>query len=80
MTIRGRDAGEYKDLDGNTHVSSGKNAGRDLEAAHVYEPTVPLHVVQEEIQKALPDLRSRLAAIIPELIARELRISMEVVL
>ena len=28
MTIRGRDAGEYKDLDGNTHVSSGRNAGR----------------------------------------------------
>ena len=80
MRIRGRDAGDYKDLDGNPQVSSGKNAGRDLEAKPVYEPQIPLHVVQEEIQKALPDLRSRLATVIPELIARELRISMEVVL
>ena len=80
MRIRGRDAGDYKDLDRNPQVSSGKNAGRDLEAKPVYEPQIPLHVVQEEIQKALPDLCSRLATVIPELIARELRISMEVVL
>lgn len=80
MTIRGRDAGEYQDLDGNTHVSSGKNAGKDLEAKPVYSPSVPLHIVQEEIQAELPELRSRIAEIVPELIARELEISMEVAL
>ena len=78
MRIRGRDAGEYSDLDGGTQVSSGRNAGKDLEAKPVYEPQIPLHIIQEEIEKEIPTLRSRIAELVPELIARELSITMDV--
>lgn len=78
MRIRGRDAGEYSDLDGGTQVSSGKNAGKDLEAKPVYETHIPLHIIQEEIEKEIPTLRSRIAELVPELIARELSITMDV--
>lgn len=78
MRIRGRDAGEYSDLDGGTQVSSGRNAGKDLEAKPVYEPQIPLHIIQEEIEKEIPTLRSRIATLVPELIARELSITMDV--
>ena len=80
MRIRGRAAGEYSDLDGNPQVSTGTNAGRDLEAKPVYEPQIPLHVIQEEIEKEIPTLRSRIATLVPELIARELSITMDVTL
>lgn len=78
MRIRGRDAGDYKDLDRNPQVSSGRNAGKDLEAKPVYEPQIPLHIIQEEIEKEIPTLRSRIAELVPELIARELSITMDV--
>ena len=78
MRIRGRDAGDYKDLDRNPQVSSGRNAGKDLESKPVYEPQIPLHVIQEEIEKEIPTLRSRIAELVPELIARELSITMDV--
>ena len=80
MRIRGRDAGEYSDLDGGTQVSSGRNAGKDLEAKPVYEPQIPLHIVHEYIEAEIPTLRSRIATLVPELIARELSITMDVVI
>lgn len=79
MRIRGRNAGEYKDLDGNTHESTGKNAGKDLEIKPVYEPQIPLKIIHEEIQKELPELRSRISLVIPKLIAKALKIDVGVI-
>jgi hypothetical protein len=62
MTIRGRDAGTYYDLDGVAHESSGSNAGKDLELKPVYEgmTMLPLHVIEEECKTALPELYTML--------------------
>ena len=51
--ITGRGEGEYQDLDGNTHYSSGKAIGRNLEAIgkEEYFPSGPLHIIRESIHE-----------------------------
>ena len=51
--VTGRGAGEYQDLDGNTHYSSGKAIGRNLEAIgkEEYFPSGPLHIIRESIHE-----------------------------
>ena len=68
MTIRGRDAGDYTDLDGNIQHSSGANAGKDLEAKPVYPgmTMLPMHIIQEEVHSALPELYSMINAVVAE--------------
>jgi hypothetical protein len=56
MTIRGRDEGEYFDLDGQPQYSSGHNAGKDLELKPVYTVMLPMHVIQFEVESAIPDI------------------------
>ena len=68
MTIRGRDEGDYTDLDGNIQHSTGKNAGRDLEAKPVYPgmTMLPMHIIQEEVHSALPELYSMINDVVAE--------------
>lgn len=49
LAITGREAGEYRDIDGNIHKSTGTLAGVNLEQWHstkVYYPLPPMRVVQ----------------------------------
>ena len=64
MTIRGRDAGEYTDLDGNPQTSTGHAAGRDLELKPVYEgmTMLPARVIETEVEFAKPELYARIQA------------------
>lgn len=68
MTIRGRDAGDYTDLDGNIQHSTGKNAGKDLEAKPVYPgmTMLPMHIIREEVHSALPELYSMINDVVAE--------------
>jgi len=56
MSIRGRDAGAYLDLDGVSHTSTGHSAGKDLELKPVYPVMFPTHVIKETIEAEIPDL------------------------
>jgi len=81
----GRAAGEIVYVpDGTTYESTGKAEGMRLEHQMgnklPYKSQVPLHIVQEEIQKEIPTLREIIATLVPELIARELSITMDVTL
>lgn len=68
MTIRGRDAGDYTDLDGNPQSSTGMNAGKDLEAKPVYPgmTMLPMHIIREEVHSALPELYSMINDVVAE--------------
>ena len=68
MTIRGRDEGDYTDLDGNIQHSTGKNAGKDLEAKPVYPgmTMLPMHIIREEVHSALPELYSMINDVVAE--------------
>ena len=68
--ITGRPAGEYLDLDGNVHVSSGANEGRDLEAKPVYTYMIPMHIIEYEIREVLPDLRAAIAIAVQDEVRR----------
>ena len=61
-TIRGRPAGEYKDLDGETHYSSGRWEGRNLEWK--YPPQEPLHWMQEITDLSKPYIMERLVHVV----------------
>lgn len=76
MTIRGRDAGEYTDLDGNPQHSSGRNAGKSLEAKPVYRgmTMVPMHTIKEQCLSALPELYSMVNDVVATAVAKELTI------
>lgn len=81
----GRAAGETVYVpDGTTYESTGRAEGMRLEHQMgnklPYKSQIPLHIIQEEIQKEIPTLRERIATLIPELIARELSITMDVTL
>lgn len=73
MPIMGRSAGEYKDIDGVEHSSSGKLAGFDLErdGKPEFQPQEPMHVMQEEVTAALPEISESLSAAISKAIADE---------
>lgn len=58
-TIRGRPEGEYVDLDGETHYSSGKWEGRNLEWK--YPPIEPQHWMREIVTLSRPYIYKRLA-------------------
>ena len=61
-TIRGRTAGTYTDLDGGTHESNGRMAGKNLESIlwrgkkHDirFAPTMPMFVIKDEIEFTWP--------------------------
>lgn len=57
-TIRGRPEGEYVDLDGETHYSSGKWEGRNLEWK--YPPIKPQHWMREIVALSKPYILERL--------------------
>jgi hypothetical protein len=82
MPIMGRSEGEYKDLDGNTHKSSGKMAGFDLErdGKSEFQPMIPMHIIEEALKASESDLRTRLNEVIPQLIAQQLQIDFTVTL
>jgi hypothetical protein len=58
-TIRGRPEGEYVDLDGETHYSSGRWEGRNLEWK--YPPIEPQHWMREIVTLSRPYIYKRLA-------------------
>ena len=60
-TIRGRPEGEYVDLDGETHYSSGKWEGRNLEWK--YPPIEPQHWMREIVTLSRPYIYKRLALV-----------------
>ena len=79
MTIRGRDAGDYTDLDGNIQHSSGANAGKDLEAKPVYPgmTMLPMHIIREEVHSALPELYSMINTVVAEEVMSGLGITLK---
>jgi hypothetical protein len=81
----GRTAGETVYVpDGTTYESTGRAEGMRLEHQmgnkEPYESKVPLHIVHEYIEAEIPTLRSRIAELTTELIARELSITLDVVI
>ncbi len=79
MTIRGCDAGDYTDLDGNIHQSSGANAGKDLEAKPVYPgmTMLPMHIIREEVHSALPELYSMINDVVADEVMSGLGITLK---
>ena len=71
LPIMGRSAGEYTDLDGVTHISSGKLAGFDLERDGWAVPQEPMHIMREEVTEALPEISEALSSAISVVIADE---------
>jgi hypothetical protein len=75
MPIMGRSEGEeYKDINGETHVSTGRMQGLDLErdGNPEYQPISASHVISEYAQAALPELRLMLTRALGEYIAQQL--------
>lgn len=74
MPIMGRSAGEYKDIDGNTHSSTGKLAGFDLErdGKPEFQPQEPMHVMREEVTAALPEISEDLSKAISKAVADDI--------
>ena len=78
--IQARPAGTYQDLDGNTHTASGKfPAGFDLELEYWmnrgddrFAPSMPMHIIQDEIRDTMPLIASDLADSIARYIADEM--------
>lgn len=60
-TIRGRPEGEYVDLDGETHYSTGRFEGINLEWR--YPPTEPQHWMREIVALSRPYIYKRLALV-----------------
>jgi hypothetical protein len=77
-SITGRPAGEYLDLDGNIHVSTGTNEGRDLEAKPVYTHMLPMHIIEFEIREVLPDLRAAIAVAVQDEVKRIFTMSIQI--
>lgn len=61
-TIRGRPEGEYKDLDNETHHSSGKYEGINLEWK--YPPMEPQHWMRGLVERSRPYVLERLVQMI----------------
>lgn len=61
-TIRGRPEGEYVDLDGQTHYSTGKWEGRNLEWK--YPPIEPQHWMREIVTLSRPYILERLRQLV----------------
>jgi len=80
MTIRGRDAGAYQDLDGNPQKSTGSNAGKYLELKPVYPgmTMLPLHVIKEESEAAFPELVLAIEQAVTSEIANTLNIQLKI--
>lgn len=60
-TIRGRPEGDYVDLDGETHHSSGRWEGRNLEWK--YPPVEPQHWMREIVSLSRPFIYKRLSLV-----------------
>lgn len=75
MPIMGRSAGEYRDLDGNTHVSSGKMAGLDLErdGDPRFRPMLPMHIIEREIDLEYPEIVLEVNKVVSEYVNEQLR-------
>lgn len=78
--IRGRPAGEYKDLDGIAYTSNGKMAGRNLEdilwrgKRHDmrFAPTMPMHVIRDEIEFTWPLIVADIANAVNTAVSEEI--------
>jgi len=53
-SIRGRAEGDYKDLDGKKQYSSGAMKGLNIE--EYFAPIEPRHIIQNEIDLAIPEI------------------------
>lgn len=73
-SIRGREAGTYSDLDGNTADSTGKLAGFNLETdgKPEYQPVYPQYIINYEVKFALPEIAEALSAAIANAIADDI--------
>lgn len=80
MSIRGRDAGSYTDLDGNPQTSNGHNAGKDLELKPVYPVMYPTHLVRDEVLQELPDIIAHIQRATAEYIAAQLTMDVQIYL
>lgn len=80
MTIRGRDAGDYTDLDGNPQHSSGHNAGKDLELKPVYPVMYPAHIIQHEIDAEIPDIIAHIQVAVRDYAASQLTMDIQMYL
>lgn len=78
MTIRGRDRGNYTDLDGNAQYSSGHNAVKDLELKPVYPVMYPAHVIQHEINEEMPELILGIQQVINDHTVAQLTMDMQI--
>lgn len=79
-TIVGRPAGPYTDLDGETFVSSGTMAGRNLEEIlwqgkkhdMRFAPTMPMFVIKNEIEATWPLIVADINRCIAEAVSEEI--------
>ena len=74
MPIMGRSEGEYKDLDGGTHSSSGRMQGLDLErdGEPEYQPVLPMHIIRTEVKQSLPIIAAELSSALSKAIADDI--------
>jgi len=57
LAISGRPAGAYTDLDGTPYNSKGGKEGQVLEGQSPrFEPSLPLHIISQEIESAIPEI------------------------
>lgn len=82
MPIMGRSAGEYIDLDGGTHVSSGKMQGLDLErdGDPRFQPLKGQYVIHEEIIKEIPELILHIQKAVADYAISQLTMSLQIYL
>ncbi|WP_371380736.1 hypothetical protein [Sporomusa aerivorans] len=73
MPIMGRSTGEHKNIDGEALVSSDKLAEFDLERDGnlQWQPHEPMHIMQEEVTAALPEIAESLSDAISKAITEE---------
>lgn len=69
-SIRGRAEGDYKDLDGKTHHSSGAMRGLNLE--ETFLPIAPMHIIETEIDFAIPEIVEDLYSALSDAIVKEM--------
>lgn len=69
--ITGRDAGDYKDIDGNTQISSGALAGRIIESSRPssnFKAILPMHIIQTEIDHCLIEIQEEVMNAVSDIV------------
>jgi hypothetical protein len=71
-SIRGRAEGDYIDLDGKTQHSTGAMKGLNLEDNEDFRPIEPMHIIEHEINDAIPEIIEDLQSAVSDAIVKEI--------